>query len=263
MGNPMYRQIAEDLRVQIESGGLEPGQQLRTETELGKRYGASRNTVRDAIKWLISLGLVETRPGQGTFVLQTIDPFVTTLTEDPRSGLGGGEGASYLSEVAQRDRKPTVSPLQLEIQQASDDMASMLGISKSAEVISRHERRFIDGTPWSMQTSYYPMEFADRGAGLLRSARSIEEGTVEYLADTLHIRQVGYRDRITVRAPNATEADFFRLPSDGRVPMYEITRTAYDGNGQPMRVTVTVYPADRNQFIVNAGEVPPPAVGGA
>jgi GntR family transcriptional regulator len=137
-------------------------------------------------------------------------------------------------------------------------MAAALGISKGAEVISRHERRLIDGTPWSMQTSYYPMEFADRGAERLRSARNIGEGTVQYLADTLHIRQVGYRDRITVRAPNPFEADFFRLPPDGRIPMYEITRTAYDGNGQPMRVTVAVYPADRNQFIVNVGAVPKP-----
>jgi GntR family transcriptional regulator len=255
MANPMYRQIAEDLREQIESGQLEPGQQLRTELELRERYNASRNTVRDAIKWLTNLGLVETRPGQGTFVVQKIDPFVTTLTGDPATGAGG-EGATYLSEVAQLDRKPTVSPLQVEIQEASDDMAATLGISKGAEVISRHERRFIDGTPWSMQTSYYPMEFADRGADRLRSARNITEGTVQYLAGTLHIRQVGYRDRITVRSPNATEADFFKLPPDGRVPMYEITRTAYDGNGQPMRLTVTVYPADRNQFIVNVGEVP-------
>ena len=258
MGSPMYRQIAEDLRAQIESGGLEPGQQLRTELELRERYGASRNNVRDAIKWLTSLGLVETKPGQGTFVVQTIDPFVTTLTEDPRSGLGGGEGTSYLSEVSERDRKPSISPLQVEIQEASDDMAITLGIPKGAEVISRHERRFIDGTPWSMQTSYYPMEFADRGAERLRSARNIEEGTVGYLAETLHIRQIGYSDRITVRAPNPVEADFFKLPSDGRIPMYEITRTAYDGNGQPMRVTVTVYPTDRNQFIVNVGEVPDP-----
>lgn len=257
MGSPMYRQIAEDLRARIESGKLKPGQQLETEIELREHYGASRNTVRDAIKLLTTLSLVETKPGQGTFVLQTIDPFVTTLTEAPRSGLGGGEGASYLSEVTQLDRKPTVSPLQVEIQEASDDMATTLGISKGAEVISRHERRFIDGTPWSMQTSYYPTEFADRGAERLRSARNIEEGTVEYLADTLHIRQVGYSDRITVRAPNPAEVDFFKLASDGRVPMYEITRTAYDGNGQPMRVTVSVYPADRNQFILNVGEVPP------
>ena len=256
MANPMYRQIAEDLRAQIESGELEPGQQLRTELELRERYSASRNTVRDAIKWLTNLGLVETKPGQGTFVTQTIDPFVTTLTGDPSTGWGGDEGAVYLSEVSEQNRKPTSSPLQVEIQEASDDMAAALGIPKGAEIISRHERRLIDDTPWSMQTSYYPMEFADRGAEKLRSARAIDVGTVKYLADTLRIRQIGYSDRISVRSPNPTEADFFKMPPDGRVPMYEIIRTAYDGNGQPMRVTVTVYPADRNQFILNVGEVP-------
>jgi DNA-binding GntR family transcriptional regulator len=256
MANPMYRQIAEDLRAQIESGDLEPGQQLRTELELREHYNASRNTVRDAIKWLTSLGLVETKPGQGTFVVQTIDPFVTTLTEDPLSGLGGGEGVVYLSEVSERNRMPTSTPPQVEIQEAFAEIAAALKMDEGAEVISRHERRFIDGTPWSMQTSYYPMEFADRGAERLRRARNIDEGTVKYLGDTLHIRQVGYSDRITMRAPNPTEVEFFKLPSDGRVPMYEITRTAYDGNGQPMRVTVTVYPSDRNQFIVNVGEVP-------
>ena len=256
MGSPMYRQIAEDLRAQIESGLLRPGQQLRTELELRERYGASRNTVRDAIKWLTNLGLVETKPGQGTFVVQKIDPFVTTLTGDPGTGSGGPEGAVYLSEVSMQNRKPTSSPLQVEIQEASDDMAAALGISMGTEVISRHERRFIDGTPWSMQTSYYPMEFADRGAERLRSARNIDEGTVKYLETTLHIRQGGYRDTITVRAPNPTEAEFFKLPPDGRITMFEVSRTAYDGNEAPMRVTVTVYPTDRNQFIVNVGKVP-------
>ncbi len=256
MGSPMYRQIAEDLRAEIESGLLEPGQQLRTELELREHYGASRNTIRDAIKSLTNLGLVETKPGQGTFVVQKIDPFVTTLTGDPMTGVGGDEGASYGSEVDKQKREPKRSQVQVEIQSISDGMATALGISKGAEVISRHERRFIDGTPWSMQTSYYPVEFADHGAERLRSARNIDEGTVKYLADTLHIRQVGYRDQITVRTPNPTEADFFKLPPDGRVPMYEITRTAFDGNGQPMRVSVTVYPADRNQFIINVGDVP-------
>ena len=256
MGSPMYRQIAEDLRTQIESGQLKPGHQLRTELELRDHYGASRNTVRDAIKWLTNLGLFETKPGQGTFVVQKIDPFVTTLSEDPESGLGGGEGTSYLSEVSERNRVPSVSAVQVEMQAASEEIAAGLWVAVDSEVISRHEKRFIDGMPWSMQTSYYPMEFADRGAERLRRAGDIEQGTVRYLAETLHIKQVGYRDCITVRAPNATEADFFKLPPDGRVPMYEIFRTAFDGNGQPMRLTVTVYPADRNQFIVDAGQVP-------
>ena len=68
MTTPMYRRIAQELRQQIKSGHLGPGEQLPTELELGERYEASRNTVRDAIKWLTAGGLVETRPGQGTFV---------------------------------------------------------------------------------------------------------------------------------------------------------------------------------------------------
>jgi GntR family transcriptional regulator len=76
---PMYRQIADDLRNQIESGALPAGAQLPSEPELRDRYAASRNTIRDAIRRLVSLGLVEVRPGQGTFVPEQIDPFVTTL----------------------------------------------------------------------------------------------------------------------------------------------------------------------------------------
>ncbi len=258
MANPMYRQIAEELRQQIESGDLSRGSQLPTELVLRERYNASRNTVRDAIKWLINLGLVETRPGQGTFVVEAKDPFVTTLTGDPTTGSGGDESVSYLSEVSESKRKPSISPVQVEIQQASADVAISLRVAKGTEVISRHERRFIDGTPWSMQTSYYPMEFAGRGADQLIIPRNIQEGTVQYLAKTLHIRQVGYRDWITVRAPNATEVDFFKLAPDGRVAVFEIFRTAFDGNETPMRLTVNVFPADRNQFIVNSGKVPAP-----
>jgi GntR family transcriptional regulator len=257
MANPMYRQIAEDLREQIESGALEPGQQLRTELELRERYNASRNTVRDAIKWLTNLGLVETKPGQGTFVVQKIDPFVTTLTsEKGAEGAGPGEGASYLSEVSAQNRKPSTSAIQVEIQPASGEIAVRLNVAPGTDVISRHERRYIDRVPYSLQTSFYPSKFAEDGAEKLRSAGGLEQGAVQYLKDTLGIKQVGYRDWITVRTPNSIEAEFFKVPMDGRIVMYEIFRTAFDGNGNPMRVTVTVLPTDRNQFVVNVGEVP-------
>src|SRR3989442_11896052 len=96
---PMYRQIAEDLRAKIKSGELAQGSQLPTEIELMEQYNASRNTVRDAIKLLTSRSLVETRPGQGTFVVEKINPFVTTLTGDPKTGLGGGDEEVYIAEV--------------------------------------------------------------------------------------------------------------------------------------------------------------------
>ena len=163
MADPMYRQIAEDLRAQIESGELEPGQQLRTEIELREHYNASRNTVRDAIKWLTTLGLVETRPGQGTFVVQKIDPFVTTLTRKRGQEAEGGQSASLLSKVAD-SLIPSSSAVRVEIQPAPEYVATRLAIAPDAEVISRHEQRHVDRRPYSLQTSFYPVEFAERGA---------------------------------------------------------------------------------------------------
>ena len=62
MADPIYLQIADDLRTQIESGRLKPGQQLEPELELRERYGASRNTVRDAVRRLTALGLLVVQP---------------------------------------------------------------------------------------------------------------------------------------------------------------------------------------------------------
>ena len=255
MADPMYRRIAEDLRRQIESGKLAPGSQLLTELELRDEYEASRNTVRDAIKWLITRGLVETRPGQGTFVRLLVIPFVTTLTGEPETA-SGGEGHTYTQEVTATLRLPESSPPDVGIRPADPVMASELQIGEQTEVISRHQQRLIDGTLWSLQTSYYPMRFVVQGATRLLQATDIVEGTVAYLRESLGLEQAGYRDKIIVRAPDENETRFFKLPDDGRVSVIETRRTAFDDSGTPMRLTVSVYPADRNQFALNVGKVP-------
>jgi GntR family transcriptional regulator len=248
----MYRQIAEDLRRQIETGELPPGAQLRTELELREKYEASRNTVRDAIKWLITRGLVETRPGQGTFVVRKIVPFITTLTGDPQAG----ESGPYLRDVKAKRRDPDATPPRVEIQVADQELAAELRLNAGTTVVSRHQQYRIDGTPWSLQTSFYPLSLVERGATRLIAANDIKEGAVEYLRETVGIKQVGYRDTITVRAPDATEARFFGLADDGRVSVIETRRTAFDNDGMPVRLTISVYPADRNQLAVNVGRVP-------
>ncbi len=251
----MYQQIADDLRRKIESGDLAPGRQLPTELELREQYEASRNTVRDAIKRLTSLGLVESRPGSGTFVARKTDPFVTVLTQDPHTGYGGGEGAAHLSEVSRAHRTPTVSPVMVELQPPPAEIGRRLGIAPGGQVVLRHQERFIDKAPWSLQTSFFPFEFATRAPRLL-IAEDIRDGTVRYLEDVLGIKQSSYRDWITARAPDDNEQGFFDIPHDSAV--FEIFRSAYDQHGNPMRVTVTVFPADRNQFIVNVGHPPDP-----
>jgi GntR family transcriptional regulator len=254
MPEPLYRQIVDDLRNKIESGELAQGSQLATEIELKEQYSASRNTVRDAIKWLTNLGLVETRPGQGTFVVEKATPFVTTLTGDV---LDTGDDTVYLAEVAASGRRPTNSPPQVEIQLVTGVVARALYLPEGGQVVSRHQERFIDDTPWSLQTTFYPMSLVERGATRLILPRNIDEGAMAYLAHECDLRQVGYRDTISVRPPYENEAWFFRLPADGRISMFEIHRLGFDDDGNRIRLTITVYPADRNRFRVNVGKVPP------
>jgi GntR family transcriptional regulator len=259
MPEPMYRRIAQELRQQIQNGELTPGAQLPTELELRARYEASRNTIRDAIKWLTTNGLVESKAGLGTFVLDRITPFVTTLSPDPETGLGGGEGDAALAEVRERGRVPSVSTPRVELQGAPRRVAARLAVPEGTQVISRRHERFIDGRPWSLQTTFYPMELLERGAHRLLIAERIEGGAVSYLADTIGLVQVGYRDRILVRAPDDEEVGFFRLPDDGRIPVLSLMRTGYQQGPHgpvPFRVTFTVLPADRNQLVINSGEVP-------
>src|SRR5437762_6766300 len=167
--------------------------------------------------------MVETKPGQGIFVVRKIEPYVTSLTGSPKVPVLYGEvDDSAAGETPGTERLLSSTDPQIEIQKVSASVGTLLQIAEGSQVISRHQRRFIDGTPWSMQTSFYPMGFVLKGADRLIEASDIAGGTVQYLADTLGLRQVGYRSRMLVRAPDATEAYFFNLPQDGRVQVCEI-----------------------------------------
>ena len=254
MAGPLYRQIADDLRRRIESGELGQRTQLPTEDQLMESYRASRNTVRNALKELTTRGLVSTLHGKGTFVSELVSPILTTLTIDPKTGKGGGEGFVYTAEVAASGRLPSAVGPVVEVSKASPVVARSLRISETTDVISRHEKKYVDNLPWSMQTSFYPRSLSDR-AGRLLDTGNIEEGTVAYLAEC-GIQQLGYRDEIGWRSPNEGETAYFDLPADGHIQIAEICRITFDQNKNRVRFTVTVYRADRNRFVINVGDVP-------
>ncbi|WP_087104227.1 FadR/GntR family transcriptional regulator [Brachybacterium nesterenkovii] len=83
--------LAEDLR---------PGDPLPTESELCERLGVSRSSVREAVRTLSSLDIVEVRHGHGTFVGRlSLAPLVDGLLF--RARLGAADDTRVLREVVQ------------------------------------------------------------------------------------------------------------------------------------------------------------------
>jgi GntR family transcriptional regulator len=245
-----YQQIADDLRSRIERGEYPRGSRLPTENELMELYDASRNTIRDAVRLCVNLGLVQPQAGRGTFVTEEINPFVIALGRGPSVG----DSARYLSEGRPAHRDASSGPPRVEVREART--APELGLGAGATVVSRHQERYLDGRPWSLQTTFYPMDLVTRGATRLLAPDNIEPGAVSYLSEALGIEEAGWRDRVIVRVPDPAEAAFFQLASDGRVAVMEIRRTAFEASGAPIRLTVTTCPADRNELLFSTGQVP-------
>ncbi|WP_022669133.1 GntR family transcriptional regulator [Desulfospira joergensenii] len=68
---PKYIRIYEWVHSQIREGRFKVGDKIPTEPNLSKQFGASRMTVRKAIDPLVLEGVVERKPGQGTFVVSS------------------------------------------------------------------------------------------------------------------------------------------------------------------------------------------------
>lgn len=77
---PAYETIAAKITALITDSGLKPGDRLPTEHELSEQLGASRTVIREAVKVLVTIGLVYTRRGSGLYVANNIPAKITPST---------------------------------------------------------------------------------------------------------------------------------------------------------------------------------------
>ena len=66
---PLYEQVVEQIKSMIVQGIYKKGDMLPSEKELIQMTGVSRITVREALRMLAEVGMIETRKGKGSFVL--------------------------------------------------------------------------------------------------------------------------------------------------------------------------------------------------
>ena len=66
---PLSQKVLDQLLSRIRDGSLRPGDRLPGEYELMRQLDVGRSSVREALRGLITLGVVETKPGRGAVIL--------------------------------------------------------------------------------------------------------------------------------------------------------------------------------------------------
>lgn len=69
----IYQQVINQIQDMILSGKLKKGDKLMSERELSEKMGVSRTSIREAIRVLETMGIIESRQGEGNFICNNIE----------------------------------------------------------------------------------------------------------------------------------------------------------------------------------------------
>jgi len=95
-GTPIYTQIVEQVKQQVVSGEIKPGDQLPTVRALALELRVNFNTVARAYRLLDEAGIISTQQGRGTYILEVPPP---ERTDNLRRQALEALTRDYLSEA--------------------------------------------------------------------------------------------------------------------------------------------------------------------
>ena len=201
---PAYRRIAADLREQIQSSLLKPGEALPAERALAQLYSVSLMTARQAVIALQHEGLVERLRGVGTFVspprihfnrLDGLGAIFRAMGLSGKSRLIDSGSCQEPAVAARLGRAPGVHLLRFErLHLAGDDpFALIVGYLPLAlfprfpvERLEKESLFTLLETDYGMRAAYADEEIAAAGAeGAQTALLQVDMG-----APLLHIRQL-------------------------------------------------------------------------
>ena len=145
---PLYVQLTDILREEIERGLWTPDRKIPSENELHRKYGISRMTARQVIAQLVNEGLLYRVQGKGTFVA----PNKISTRSPAYAGI-----RKQLEDLGYATKTTLLSMGQVPADRA---VGKMLRLDDNDQVFALRRLRSADAVPISLHESYVPVVLA-------------------------------------------------------------------------------------------------------
>jgi GntR family transcriptional regulator len=225
---PLYYQLYETMRREIDEGRFPAGSKLPTEEELCRAFDVSRTTVREALRALADRGLIEKRQGRGTFVAAAkIGEILPSLS-------------SFSVEMESRGFAVHTNVLDAALVDPPRRARDALQLSAETQVLRVVRQRFVDDKPLVISTSYLPPEIApdDDFSGSLYALLETRYGlTITSGTATVEAGLAGDRDsRLLDVAPDAA--------------VLVISWLGITAEGRPVEYSEATYRGDSYRYVI-------------
>lgn len=165
-----YEMIVNDLQKRIMNEEFEENHKLPTEEKLIEEYKVSRNTIRNAIKILINLGIVYSVQGNGMFV-RAPKKKGTVYLNSTRGVTMDNPGNKIVNKL-----------LDIQVIEADEKLSQQMNCKIGTPVYYLKRLRIVDGIPYALERTYYNKDIVPY------LGKEIAEGSIfRYLKDDLKL----------------------------------------------------------------------------
>lgn len=231
---PLYYQLRQIIKADIDNGKLQPGDMIEPETEVCAALNMSRPTIRQALNSLVADGYIKRVKGKGTYVSQQ------KLEANFIQKLG-----SFHLEMLHQGLTPKTQVLSLEIISGQASANEKLNLDISEQLVFLQRICYANEKPIVYMESYLP---GNRFASLVNEDLSATPLYVvlqkKYNVSVVHVKR-------QIEAVNATSAEAEVLDMARNKAISLVRNIAYDENNVPVEYAISKYRGDQNKFTLD------------
>ncbi|HJF20418.1 MAG TPA: GntR family transcriptional regulator [Enterococcus columbae] len=227
---PKYEEIANILRERILDGTYPVDSFLPHQTNLAEEFKVSRMTIKKAVNILTVEGLIYSKQGMGTKILNS-------SFWDKNDSLFRFNNYNGLSSDLKDDKRTLSSQVILfTVEFPNETIASRLAVDTQTPIYHIIRLRLLDEQPFVLEHTYMPCDLVP---GLTQEV--LLQSIYTYIHETLHIQFAGSYRHITADKPDDFDQKYLNCALTD--PILQVEQVVYLENGRPIE-----YSRSRNRY---------------
>lgn len=228
---PVYIQIHDRIREEIENGKWVVGDRLPSERELALSFNVSRMTLRQAIQTLADEGILERRIGSGTYVARE-------KVQETMSGT-----TSFSEIMTEQGKAPSSKTVSYFLTTPSSSEMDKLALSADEKIVRMERIRYADKLPICFEVASIPYKLVSDF-----SKKAITESLYQTLTENDRYTIGKAEQKITAVVASERIADLLEIKKGE--PILRVKQVSFLEEGQPFEYVRSQYVGTRFEFFL-------------